>query len=93
MVISLVAPRPVYVASAVEDRHSDPEGEFAGAKAAEPVYRLLGAEGLPCETWPEPGRSVQGGIGYHVREGKNDVLTFDWEQYLSFADKHLKSGF
>ena len=93
MVISLVAPRPVYVASAVEDRHSDPEGEFAGAKAAEPVYRLLGAKGLPCETWPEPGRSVQGGIGYHAREGKHDVLTFDWEQYLSFADMHLKSGF
>lgn len=93
LVISLVAPRPVYVASALEDKHSDPEGEFTTAKLAEPVYRLLGAEGLPCDAWPEPGRSVQGGIGYHVREGKHDVLPFDWEQYLSFADKHLKNGF
>ena len=87
--ISLIAPRPVYVASAIDDKHSDPEGEFASAKAAEAVYRLLGAEGLPCETWPEVGKSVQGGIGYHVREGKHDVLPFDWEQYLRFADKHF----
>jgi hypothetical protein len=87
--ISLIAPRPVYVASAIDDKHSDPEGEFASAKAAEKVYQLLGAEGLPCETWPEPGRSLQGGIGYHVREGKHDVLPFDWQQYLDFADKHL----
>lgn len=90
MVISLVAPRPIHVGSAMADTYADPEGEFAGAKAAEPVYRLLGAEGLPCESWPEPGRSVQGGIGYHVREGKHDVLPYDWEQYLAFADKHLK---
>jgi hypothetical protein len=89
LVISMISPRPVYVASALEDLHSDPEGEFAGAKAAEPVYRLLGAEGLPCDTWPQPGVSVQGGIGYHVREGKHDVLDFDWKCYLDFADKHL----
>jgi hypothetical protein len=90
LVLSLIAPRPLYIASALEDLHSDPEGEFAGAKAAEPVYQLLGAEGLPCETWPKPGVSVQGGIGYHVREGTHDVLPVDWEHYLDFADKHLK---
>lgn len=89
MLIALIAPRPIYVASALEDLHSDPEGEFAATKAAEPVYRLLGVEGLPCETWPKPGVSVQGGIGYHVREGKHDVLPFDWKCYLDFADKHL----
>ncbi len=90
LVLALIAPRPVYVASAIGDKNSDPEGEFAGAKAAEPVFRLLGAGGLPCESWPEPDHSVQGGIGYHVRTGRHDVLPFDWEQYLSFADKHLK---
>ena len=90
MVISLIAPRPVYVASAEEDKHADPEGEFAGAKAAEPVFRLLGAEGLPGDQWPAVGTSVQGGIGYHVRPGKHDVTDFDWQQYLAFADKHLK---
>jgi hypothetical protein len=91
LVISLIAPRPVYVASAEDDKHSDPEGEFGGAKAAEPVFKLLGAEGLPADAWPPVGTSVQGGIGYHVRAGKHDVTDFDWEQYLKFADKHLKN--
>jgi hypothetical protein len=90
LVISLVAPRPLYVGSAKEDTYADAEGEFASAKAAEPVYRLLGAEGLPADAWPPIGTSVQGGIGYHVRPGKHDVLPFDWQQYLAFADKHLK---
>lgn len=91
LVISLVAPRPVYVASAVDDKHSDPEGEFAGAKAAEPVFKLLGAAGLPADRWPAVGTSVQGGIGYHVRSGKHEVTDFDWQQYLDFADKNLKT--
>ena len=90
MVMSLIAPRPLYVASAIDDKNADPEGEFAGAKAAEPVYRLLGAEGLPADKWPAVDTSVQGDIGYHVRSGGHDVLPFDWKQYLDFADKHLK---
>jgi hypothetical protein len=90
LVLSLIAPRPLYVASAIEDAHADPAGEFAAAKAAEPVFHLLGAEGLPAESWPPPGTSVQGGIGYHVRPGKHDVLPVDWQHYLAFADRHLK---
>ena len=90
LVISLIAPRPVYVASALEDKNADPEGEFAGAKAAEPVFKLLGAGGLPADKWPAVGVSVQGGIGYHVRPGKHDVTDFDWQQYLAFADRHWK---
>lgn len=90
LVISLVAPRPVYVASAEGDKHSDPEGEFAAAKAAEPVFLMLGSEGLPANQWPAVGTSVQGGIGYHVRLGGHDVTDFDWKQYLDFADKHFK---
>lgn len=91
LMISLIAPRPVYVASAIEDKHSDPEGEFAAAKAAEPVFLLLGAGGLPAESWPAVATAVQGGIGYHVRSGKHDVTDFDWQKYLDFADMHLKA--
>jgi (4-O-methyl)-D-glucuronate---lignin esterase len=87
--IALIAPRPVYVASAAEDLWADPKGEFLSAKAAEPVYQLLGAEGLPAEEMPEIDSPVMGGIGYHVRTGGHSVMAFDWDRYMDFADKHF----
>lgn len=88
--VALIAPRPVYVASAAEDQWADPRGEFLGAKGAEPVYKLFGKEGLGVDQQPPVGTPVGKTIGYHVRTGKHDVTAFDWEQYLNFADKHLR---
>ncbi|MCC5927884.1 MAG: acetylxylan esterase [Cyclobacteriaceae bacterium] len=89
MLLSLIAPRPLYVASALEDRWADPKGEFLSAYHASRVYELLGYKGLPVDEMPSVNQPVMGTIGYHIREGKHDVTDYDWEQYMNFADKHF----
>jgi len=90
MLIALSAPRPVYVASAEEDRWADPYGEFLSVYYAGPVYQLLGRKPVPSDQYPAVNEPVMTDVAYHVRTGKHDVTDFDWAQYLNFADMHLK---
>lgn len=92
MLLALIAPRPLYVASAVKDRWCDPRGEFLSVRHADTVYRLLGTTGMPVDELPEVDSPVSGKIGYHIRSGSHNITRYDWQQYLDFADRHLKSG-
>ena len=91
MLLSLIAPRPVYVASGTADTWADPHGEFQSANHAGPVYRLLGKKSLSTTKLPPPNQPLlDGDIGYHIRTGGHSIEPYDWQQFISFADRHLK---
>ena len=71
--IALIAPRPVLICSAEEDRWADPLGELLAARAAAPVFRFLDSASLV----------------HRLRPGKHDVTDEDWTAYLEFADREM----
>ena len=85
----MAAPRPVLFTCAVDDTWSNPEGQFQVLKAAEPVYRLLGAGGLDATQMPETGKLVDSTLGYAIRPGKHSMTRDDWSFFLDFADKQF----
>lgn len=90
-VLSLIAPRLVYVGSAVEDLGADPLGEFLGLKYTSDVFALYGKEGLLDQKFPKINQPITTEVmGYHIRSGNHDITEFDWQQYLNFARENLK---
>lgn len=90
LLLALITPRLLYIGSAIADPFSDPEGEFLSARAVSPVYALYGLTGITHTTMPEIEHSIgDGAVGFHVRLGGHDVTSYDWQQYLNFADRHF----
>ncbi len=90
MLLSLIAPRLLYVSSGIEDAWCDPPSEFLSAKLTGPVYRLYGHRGLPADEFPSVEQPLWGDrVGYHVRSGGHALTMYDWEKMLDFADDRL----
>lgn len=89
--MGLVAPRPLYVASASADHNADPEGEYLSWQQASAAW-----DGGPQATagpFPSPGTVLAPEavpLGYHLREGKHDVHEFDWVAWMDFADRWVR---
>ena len=88
MLVALIAPRAVSVASAAKDLWADPRGEFLSVVHAAPVYQLFGRQGLGTAEMPSIDAPIHGdGAHYHIRSGKHDLNLVDWKHHLDFADK------
>jgi hypothetical protein len=89
MLIAMMAPRPVYIATAEQDYWGDPRGSFLAARAADPVYGLFGEVGVGRDDMPPVEAPVGDMIGYHTRKGTHGINDYDWDQFLNFADRHF----
>ncbi len=93
MLLSLMAPRAVYVASADEDLWSDPRGEFLSQVEASPVYELWGDPPMRADAMPPLNQPlIVGRRGYHVRSGVHNLTPFDWDRFADFADRLWKKN-
>ncbi|WP_236977963.1 alpha/beta hydrolase family protein [Membranihabitans maritimus] len=91
MLISLMAPRPVYIASAQGDEWADPKGEYLSGYYAHPVYELYNIQSYNDPTPPEVNEArMSPGVSYHMRSGNHDVKQYDWVKYIEFADRFVR---
>ena len=90
MLISLIAPRPVYATNATKDLWADPKGTFLSLKNAEKVYALYGiASKLPADPPGVEKPLLDPPLGYHMREGEHNLTAYDWSQFIVFANNHF----
>jgi hypothetical protein len=90
MLVALVAPRPVLLQTGTTDGWSDPKGEFLAARAAEPVYNLLGMRGLDTDSMPAPNVPILHTLAYLEHEGGHGTIASDWPVFLRFMELHFK---
>ncbi len=88
-VVALMAPRPLLLQTGYTDKWSDPYGEFLAARAATPVYELLGEKGIEEPTQPRLGEPMMNTLGYLMHDGGHGVLPADWPVFIDFLDQHL----
>lgn len=89
--LSLIAPRHSYVASAEEDSWADPKAQFLCCNAANPVYDLYGLKGIITpDQYPAANSSLhEGNIGYHIRKGCHYFSRYDWLEMIKYIHKHF----
>ncbi len=92
MLLSLVAPRALYVASASKDSWADPEGEYLSFYKSQAIYALYDSTLEIPYKYPSPNESIQfGNMAFHLRAGEHEILRWDWEKYVEYAKKVLYS--
>ncbi|EOZ95624.1 Glycoprotein gp2 [Indibacter alkaliphilus LW1] len=93
MLLSLIAPRGLYVASSKDDQWADPKGEYLSLLFASRVYDEIyqASQELPDTFNTEVNTLHLENIGYHLREGEHDLSIYDWKRFLDFAEKRFST--
>ena len=92
MLISLIAPRPLFVTGGTGDQWADPKGEFLAQVAAGPVYRLLGARDLGTTSYPPPDTAVlSGDLAFNLHTGWHTATPGEWETFVEFLSRYFPS--
>jgi hypothetical protein len=88
--LSLCAPRPVFLNAGTQDSWTDPYGICLAGIGASPVYRLLGKQGLimPDEEPQADIAYTDGDIAYRLHTGGHTDVP-DWPSFFKFAAKVL----
>ena len=90
MLVALVAPRPLLLQTGDTDYWSDPKGEFLAARAAAPVYRLLGKSTLEASELPPAGKADMNTLGFVMHSGGHGTIPTDWDLFRKFMAMHLR---
>jgi len=91
MLLSLVAPRALYVASASKDSWADAEGEYLSFYKSQAIYSLYDSTLEIPYKYPSANESIEfGNMAYHLRAGEHEILRWDWERYILFALDQFK---
>lgn len=90
--LSLIAPRRLYVASADADLWTGPASQYRACWAAARIWDFYGR--FPSFTgtdhYPAPGEYFhEGYIGYHMRAGDHFLSRRDWLGFMTYFKKHL----
>ncbi len=92
--IALCAPRPVFVSCGspeVEGRWVDDQGQFMAEAAAEPVYVLLGKNGLGLREMPPMGAAlVSGALAFRQHQDGHTVGP-NWPYFLDYAEAYFRA--
>lgn len=89
MLVAMIAPRPLLLQTGNTDKWSDPYGEFLAAVAAEPVYKLLGKNGLGTTALPKAEEPILHDLGYVMHDGGHGNVPSDFDVYIRFMEMHL----
>lgn len=85
--VALMAPRPLLLGNAARDQWSDPQGAFAAAQAADPVYELYGVEGFDQDRLNRFNPDAE--LAFQWRSGTHGITPEDWAPFLNWLDVHV----